>query len=216
MLPLRPRNVLPLAAVALLAAGCTGTTPAAHQSPARSTRPAGLHSGSSGSSDSSGQPRSAPSSTSASGSPTPTPSPAAAQPCPASQLDVSLSSGGAAAGSSYTRLVFTNTGASQCTLTGFPGVSLVQHQGGAPIGAPADRLGPSRSVTLAPGASARSALQIVDAQNFPTDRCGQTPAKGVVVYPPNETASVFLPDDLLGCADQSVQILHVQAVRAAS
>jgi hypothetical protein len=137
-------------------------------------------------------------------------------PCPTSQLDVSLSSEGAAAGSTYTHLVFTNTGSNSCTLSGFPGVSLVRHAGGAPIGAPADRTGASRTVTLEPGASGRSTLQIVDAQNYPTDRCGQTPAKGLQVYPPNQTESVFVRDALLGCADQSVQILHVQAVRAAS
>lgn len=207
---LRPRYVLPLAAVALLASACTGTTPAAQHTPASSSTPA-TGTGSPGGTSSSSAPRTPTASESPSESATP-----AAAPCPASQLDVSLSSGSAAAGSSYLRLVFTNTGSAGCTLAGFPGVSLVKHAGGAPIGAPADRTGPSRTVTLDPGASARSTLQVVDAQNYPTDRCGQTPAHGLQVYPPNQTESVFLPEDLLGCADQSVQILHVQAVRAVS
>ena len=205
---LRPRYVLPLAAVALLVSACTGTTPAAQRTPASSSTPA------TGTGSPGGTSSSAPATPTASGSPSESTTPAA--PCPASQLDVSLSSGGAAAGSTYLRLVFTNTGSAGCALAGFPGVSLVKHAGGAPIGAPADRTGPSRTVTLAPGASARSTLQVVDAQNYPTDRCGQTPANGLQVYAPNQTESVFLAEDLLGCADQSVQILHVQAVHAVS
>jgi hypothetical protein len=72
------------------------------------------------------------------------------------------------------------------------------------------------TVSLAPGDSAPARLQITDAQNYPESRCHQTPAKGLRVYPPNQSQSLFVPDDLLACAHSSVHVLYVQSVRAAS
>lgn len=205
----RSRAVLPLAVVAVLASACTGTTPTAEHPTARSNTPAGTAT--------SGPTRTRPTGDAEpSGPPSESGKPDAVQPCPTSSLDVSLRPTGAAAGSTYQQLVFTNTGDARCTLTGFPGVSMVQRPHGDPLGASADRTGATNTVALSPGGSARARLQITDAQNYSEDRCGQTPAKGLRVYPPNQTQSVFVPDDLLACAHTSVQVLYVQSVRAQS
>ncbi len=183
----RVRYALPLVAVALLASACTGTTPSASHTPKPSS---GQQSQGAGAPSTPASPRTSTAPAQPTRSPSaPSTTQAAAtgsQPCPTAQLDVALKSKGAAAGSTYQRLVFTNAGQDTCTLTGFPGVSLVQHRNGAPIGAPADRTGQGGTVSLAPGQSAQATLQITDAQNYPQEKCGQTPAKGLQIYPPNQ------------------------------
>jgi len=199
-----------LAGVALLASACTGTTPTAGHRAHRTSQPHAVQT--------SGAPTPAPApQTSAPAAPSTAPSastPAAADPCATAQLAVALKRGGVAAGSTYHRLVFTNTGTAACSLTGFPGVAYVSHRDGGQIGAAADRTGPMHTVSLAPGDSAVAVVQSSDAHLYPEDQCRQTPAAGVQVYPPNQAASVFVRDRALACADPSVHVLHVGSVRA--
>ncbi|HET7358098.1 MAG TPA: DUF4232 domain-containing protein [Nocardioidaceae bacterium] len=205
----RTAQVSALAAIALLTSACTGSTPGArHQ--------AGPDSGPSSVQSTASSPAPAPA-TSAAATPSPSPSPstaAAADPCGTEVLTVSLKPGGVAAGSTYQRLVFTNTGNADCSLTGFPGVSYVTGRDGSQVGAAAERMGSSRTVSLSPGGSAVAVVQSSDARNYPEDQCRQTPAAGMRVYPPNQTASVFVRDRALACADPSVRVLHVGSVRA--
>jgi len=58
-------------------------------------------------------------------------------------------------------------------------------------------------------------LQIVDALNYPSASCGPTKATALKIYPPNQTASVFLPNTSNGCA-KPVQIMYIGAVQAGS
>ena len=111
-----------LGAVALLATACASS----------SSTVAG-----SGSSGSPSAPGSATAPGSAPGSPAAPPtSPAASAhvagvpPCPTSQLTVSLGTSQGTAGSVIETIDFTNNGSSNCTLYGYPGVSL---QGGSPV-----------------------------------------------------------------------------------
>jgi hypothetical protein len=151
---------------------------------------------------------------------TPTPTPSGPQPCPASALRAALGSGNGAAGSTYYPLELTNTSGSACTLFGYPGVSFVTGAGGSQIGRAASR-NPALSdelVTLAPGAVAHSTLQVVDAANYPPGRCHMVTAHLLKIYPPNQTAPLYLGFTAPACTAQGngVHILSVQAVRPGS
>ena len=137
-------------------------------------------------------------------------------PCPTSGLQVRLGASNGAAGSTYLPIVFTNTGTTACTLYGYPGVSLAGGSPAAQIGAAAVR-NPSpapKTVTLAPGGEANAVLQVTVAGNYPAATCNPTAATTLVVYPPNQTASVSVPYSTTGCAAQGVSILHVSVVQA--
>ena len=122
------------------------------------------------------------------------------------------------AGGVYQVIDFTNTSGSTCTLFGYPGVSLVSGPPYTQIGLAAKRNAsstPVKLITLAPGATANALLQIVDALNYPSATCGPTQATALKVYPPNQTAPVYLPSTTKGCT-KSVQITFIGPVRAGS
>jgi Protein of unknown function (DUF4232) len=144
--------------------------------------------------------------------------PATAPPaCPARTLTVKLGLSQGYAGGVYQVISFTNASSAACTLYGYPGVSLVTGPPYTQVGAAAERdaTAPVKLVTLAPGAAATALLQVVDAQNFPASTCGPLQATSLRVYPPNQTAAVYLPDRAYGCA-RPVQILFISAVQANS
>ncbi|MBV9093781.1 MAG: DUF4232 domain-containing protein [Streptosporangiaceae bacterium] len=134
--------------------------------------------------------------------------------CPTRSLRVSLGPGEGYAGGVYQVITFTNSSAASCTLDGYPGVSLVSGPSDAQIGLAAKRVAtvPVTLVTLAPRATARAALQVVDAGNYPPSTCGPVKAASLRVYPPNQTEPVFLPSTAEGCA-KPVQVLFVAAVQ---
>jgi len=137
--------------------------------------------------------------------------------CATSSLKVSQGLGQGYAGGVYENIVFTNTSSASCTLYGYPGVSLVSGPPYVQIGLAAkrDTTAPVKLITLAPGAAANALLQIVDALNFPTATCGPAKAAYLRVYPPNQTAPVFLADASEACAEP-VQTLFISAVQAGS
>ena len=144
--------------------------------------------------------------------------PAAGTPaCPNGSLQLKLGLAQGYAGGVYQVIDFTNSSGSTCTLTGYPGVSLVSGPPFTQIGLAAKRGGttPVKTITLAPGATANALLQIVDALNFPTATCAPAKATDLRVYPPNQTLAVFLPNASQGCAEP-VQILTVSAVALGS
>ena len=119
--------------------------------------------------------------------------------------------GGGAAGSIYMQLILTNSGTETCLLKGFAGVSLTAGANGEPIGAPAirDDSGPVTDVTLAPGKAGTATLRYTQAANYPD--CTQTPAAGFRVYPPNDTASLFIPQPLDACTNAKINLLTIGA-----
>jgi len=143
--------------------------------------------------------------------------PAGPPACPTSSLQVKLGVGQGYAGGVYVVIDFTNTGASTCSLFGYPGVSLVKGPPYTQIGLAAKRstTTPKKLVTLAPGATANALLQIVDALNYPSATCGPTKATALKIYPPNQTEPVYLPNTSSGCA-KPVQIMYIGAVRPGS
>jgi hypothetical protein len=182
--------------------------------------PAGSQPGASGSTTAVASPT-APGAASSGGS-TPavtSPSAAAAGPpaCPTSSLQVKLGVSQGYAGGVYVAIDFTSTGASPCTLYGYPGVSLVSGPPYTQIGLAAKRSTstPRRLVTLAPGATANALLQIVDALNYPSASCRPAKATALKIYPPNQTEPVYLPNTSTGCA-KPVQVMYIGAVRPGS
>jgi len=139
--------------------------------------------------------------------------PAGPPACPTSSLQVKLGVGQGYAGGVYVVIDFTNTGASTCSLFGYPGVSLVKGPPYTQIGLAAKRstTTPKKLVTLAPGATANALLQIVDALNYPSASCGPTKATALKIYPPNQTEPVYLPNTSSGCA-KPIQIMYIGAV----
>jgi len=179
-------------AFAVVAAACSSSTP-----PAQPTAPA-----------------SSPSAQASGTASAPATSPSAPA-CPTSSLHLSTgTSQGAAAGSTYVSIVFTNIGTATCTLYGYPGVSLA---GGAPvsqIGAAADEdpATPRQLVTLMPGARASALLRIVDAHNFPASRCHIVTATYLQVYPPNQTTPGYVAYSAAACS-KPVHLLTVDVVK---
>ena len=138
--------------------------------------------------------------------------------CATSELVVWLNtaSGGAAAGSSYYKLEFTNLSGRACTLRGYPGVSAVDLRG-RQLGRAAGRdpMTPLRTITLAPRASATAVLRIEDVLNYPAARCNRTNAAGLRVYPPNQTGAKTVPFPFLACSKAAPTYLFVARVRRA-
>ena len=139
----------------------------------------------------------------------------AAARCAASHLGVSLATSEGAAGSVYDTVRLKNTGGAACSLSGYPGVSLVGHGNGSQIGASAqrDRSATPRTVTVAPGASTTFLVRFVQAGNYPRAACSPTPADGFRIYPPGSTAALYLPlSGATGCAKATVDLLTVRPV----
>ena len=138
-------------------------------------------------------------------------------PCATSGLNVTLGPSSGYAGGVDQTIIFTNTSGATCTLYGYPGVSLVSAPPYTQIGLAAQRSSttPVKLITLASGATASAVLQIVDALNFGTATCSPTKAAFLRIYPPNQTAPVYLADASEVCA-QPVQTLFISAVQAGS
>ena len=142
-----------------------------------------------------------------------------AQACPNGSLKVTQGLGQGYAGGVYEVIDFTNTSGSTCTLYGYPGVSLVSGPPYVQIGLAAKRQAtattPVKLITLAPGDVANALLQIVDALNYPTATCSPAAATDLQVYPPGQTAAVYLPNQSEACAEP-VQTTFIGPVQAGS
>jgi hypothetical protein len=112
--------------------------------------------------------------------------------CTTAGLAVAIQRGSGASGQVISTITFTNQTAASCTLTGYPGVSLLA--GGSQIGQPATRTGaPISTVTVAAGATVSS--QLTD-----TTTCNASESDTVRIYLPNQTISVDLPVLLRACS----------------
>jgi hypothetical protein len=145
---------------------------------------------------------SAPTSPTSAAPASPTPSSGQAIPrCTTAELSGSLVGGEGAAGTVHRTLVLTNTGAGPCELTGFPGVSYVAGDDGHQVGPAAEMSGARGGpVRLTPGGSAGADVGFVQVANFDPGVCQPTAVRGLRVYPPGDTASLFVAADGTGCA----------------
>jgi hypothetical protein len=122
--------------------------------------------------------------------------------CLSSGLRLTRGTTGAAAGSTYIQIEFTNTSGVTCTLAGYPGVALTKSQApGSQVGASASKAAtrPATLVTLAPGATAVAQVQLVDVLNYPTAKCVPASASYLQVYPPGQTMPLYLPFTARAC-----------------
>jgi hypothetical protein len=106
----------------------------------------------------------------------------------------------------------TNKGDRSCTLDGFPGVSFVTGDNGTQVGEPARRNEtPAQLVTLAPGAGAATFLLVTNPGAYDEAECKPVDVRGLRIYPPGETAALFLEDATRTCstAPQGDSLLSV-------
>ncbi|MDM4764212.1 DUF4232 domain-containing protein [Galbitalea sp. SE-J8] len=157
------------------------------------------------------------------GSPTPS-APSSVDPdapdgqCADAVLAVSVRPGDAAAGSVYSDIVLTNTGAADCVLAGYPGVSVVGGDG-EQLGVPADRepAGEPSPVTLAAhGGIAIARLRSVNIAGGGGplgDACPVVEGDGYRVYPPHSFVGVLAAADVPAC-DSTTPWMTVAPVAA--
>jgi Domain of unknown function (DUF4232) len=146
-----------------------------------------------------------------------TAAPSSPAPCPTSSLGVKLGLGQGAAGSTYQVIDFTNTSNVACTLYGYPGVSAGNGQPFTQVGLAASETPtpPRKLVTLGPGGVANALLRVVNAGNYPSNKCAMVPTKSLRIFPPNQTAPVYLHYSTQMCA-KPVQTMSVTVVQAGS
>ncbi|MCU1456216.1 MAG: hypothetical protein JWL73_308, partial [Actinomycetia bacterium] len=120
--------------------------------------------------------------------------------CATSSLAIVLRPGSPGAGQVYANLVFTNNGATSCTMSGYPGVSLLDASANQ-IGQPATRKGGTVApVRLTPGGSASAVLHTVNAGIAPGPCLA--PSVKVKVFPPNELDPITAPGTFTVCGNQ--------------
>lgn len=192
------------AAAALLLSGCGGSatqSQAATSPPSPSASPASLPAASSSPAASASATKSTAAAHPATSGPVP---------CKAAGLTATTdATGGGAAGSVYMKLILTNSGTEPCLLKGYAGVSLTTGPNGEPIGAAATRddSTPAVDVLLAPGKAGVATLRYTQAANYPA--CTRKPAAGFRVYPPNDTASLFLAQQRDACSNTDIKLLTI-------
>jgi hypothetical protein len=121
--------------------------------------------------------------------------------------------GSGTAGSVYYSVWLTNSGKASCTLKGYPRIVAVG-LGGNPLGLAARHEGAApKTVTLAPGASARVQLRITEAGNYGASECGPTNAQGVEVRLPGQGSGKFVPLPFAACKSLGESLLGTSAVR---
>ncbi len=123
--------------------------------------------------------------------------------------------GGGTAGSVYYRIELTNLSTATCTVTGYPKVNAVDLKGHR-VGAFArhETGKAAKVVTLAPGQSATAQLRIVDALNFPADKCKATTAAGLRVAIPGGSGNKIAPLAFETCVRATTKTLSVAPVTA--
>lgn len=125
--------------------------------------------------------------------------------CKSADLRLSLGQGEGAAGTAYRPLVFTNTSNHPCVIQGFPGVSYVGGDDGHQIGPAAFRDGTKgAAVTLNTGESAFATVGFVNIHNYDAATCQPQPVRGLRVYPPQETASIYIDMPTTGCGSNNI------------
>ena len=139
--------------------------------------------------------------------------------CQSASLHVTVDAAlaGAAAGSTYYPVDFTNTSGAACAMYGYPGVSFVTAGSGAgtQVGAAAQE-NPTYGkldVRLAPGGVAHAWLQVAAAGNFPAHACKPQTVQWLKVFPPDQTVAVYVNHSFAACAALGAPLLFVMPVR---
>ena len=125
--------------------------------------------------------------------------------CKAGDVKLSLGNGDTAAGTTQRPLIITNVSGHECTIQGFPGISYVGGDDGHQIGKDAFRDGTKgTAIKLATGQAASAAIGFTQVADFDPGTCKPEAVKGLRVYLPQETASLFLPMEGTGCSGTAI------------
>jgi hypothetical protein len=138
--------------------------------------------------------------------------------CLTSALRATLGASQGTAGSAYQVIVLANRSGKTCALYGYPGVSFVSGVGGSQIGKDAarDRSTAPKVVTLAPGQSGSFALRVADAAALPAASCEPVTAHWLKIFPPENTAALYVGYTAHACASKTATILTTRAVTEGS
>jgi Protein of unknown function (DUF4232) len=136
--------------------------------------------------------------------------------CLTSALRATLGAAQGTAGSAYQVIVLANVSGKTCALYGYPGVSFVSGIGGSQIGKDAarDRTIPPQVVTLAPGQSGSFALRVVDTAALPAGSCDPVTANWLKIFPPENTAALYVGYTARACGSKTASVLTTRAVTA--
>jgi hypothetical protein len=134
------------------------------------------------------------------------------------RVSVNVSQAGGAAGSTYYPVDFTNTSSSACGMYGYPGLSFVTAAGstGRQIGAAAQR-NPQfgkQPVRLVADGVAHAWLQVAQAANYPASACQPVTAHWLRVFAPGETVASYVNEPFDACSSANAPLLTVMPVRA--
>jgi hypothetical protein len=134
--------------------------------------------------------------------------------CLTSGLRATLGAAQGTAGSAYQVIVLANVSGKTCALYGYPGVSFVSGIGGSQIGKDAarDRTIPAKVVTLAPGERGSFALRVVNTAALPAASCDPVTANWLKVFPPENTAALYVGYTAHACASKTASVLTTRAV----
>jgi hypothetical protein len=139
--------------------------------------------------------------------------PAAISKCTASDLGVwvAIGQGNGAAGTIYYPLELTNLSGRTCSLSGYPGVSVIDrngHQLGSPAGW-GSRAG-ARTVNLAPGATAHTIMAYHDVLVSTEPGCDPVSTAALLrVYPPDQYDPTYAPFSFEVCSHAGPIYLNV-------
>jgi Protein of unknown function (DUF4232) len=134
--------------------------------------------------------------------------------CLTSALRATLGAAEGTAGSADQVIVLANVSGKTCALYGYPGVSFVSGVGGSQIGKDAarDRTTAPKVVTLAPGQRGSFALRVVDTAALPAASCDPVTANWLKIFPPENTAALYVGYTAHACASKTATILTTRAV----
>jgi hypothetical protein len=134
--------------------------------------------------------------------------------CLTSGLRATLGAAQGTAGSAYQVIVLANVSGKTCALYGYPGVSFVSGIGGSQIGKDAarDRTTAPKVVTLAPGERGSFAFRVVDTAALPAASCDPVTANWLKVFPPENTAALYVGYTAHACASKTASVLTTRAV----
>jgi hypothetical protein len=135
--------------------------------------------------------------------------------CHSADLSLKFGLGDAAAGTYHENLVFTNKSGHTCTLYGYPGVSWVTGDNGTQVNDPLERsAGTRKTITLASGGQAHAVIITHQALNYPTATCKPVSIRGYRIYPPDETASIFVSQAGTQCSIKGVNLGQVLPIES--
>jgi hypothetical protein len=133
--------------------------------------------------------------------------------CHSGDLKVTSAYGDGATGHYSVNLRFTNKSTHACTLSGYPGVSWVTGDDGKQVNDPFKRAtSTKKTITIKSGATAHSMLLEVQHSFFDAKTCQAADVRGYRIYPPDETAAIFVSAPETVCSAKGIGLGEVYPV----